>query len=534
MKFSFKISLLILPIFIACSNAITPVDTAVEDQILYLGNGTEPQDLDPHIVTGVPEHNIIIALLEGLTISDPRGGSPLPGSAESWKISNDGKTYTFKIRKNARWSNGDKVVAEDFVYSWRRILLPSLGAQYADMLYIVKNAENFNKGLINDFSKVGVSAIDSNTLRVDLNFATPYFLKLLTHYSTYPVHQETIEKFGSIDTRGSLWTRHENFIGNGPFILKDWKLNKVLIVEKNLTYWDSFNVTLNEIHFFPIDDVSREDRMFRAGYLHLSYSIPQEKIQSYKIKYPNQIHIDPYFGTYFYRLNTIKEPFTDPRVRKALSLAINRNDIVTKVVKGGQLEAFSFTPPDMEGYYPTTELEFNPKKARNLLKDSGYTSENFPVVELLYNTSEGHQKVAQAIQQMWKVNLGVDIILTNVDWKVYLSREQTGDFNISRAGWIGDYPDPNSFLDLMVTGRGNNKTGWSNAEFDKLIALAASAINIDERNAYFNESEKILIDEMPIIPIYTYTRVYMLHPDVKGWYPNILDTHPYQFIRLEH
>lgn len=533
MKYKNILFFLIINILIGCSVAVTPVDKAIEDQILYLGNGTEPQDLDPHIVTGVPEHNIIISLLEGLTISNPNGGDPLPGTAESWEISTDGRVFIFNIRKEALWSNGDNVTAHDFVYSWKRILTPLLGAQYADMLYVIKNAENFNKGNLTDFSKVGVKAIDSKTLRVELNNSTPYFLKLLSHYSTYPVHKDTIEKFGKIDTRGSKWTRQENFVGNGAFILKDWKLNKLIVVKKSSTYWNSKIVSLNEIHFFPIEDVSREDRMYRSGYLHLAYSVPQEKIQNYKLKYPNEIHIDPYFGTYYYRINTRKEPFNDLRVRQALSLSINRNDIVQKVVKGGQLAAFSFTPPNKSGYYPNTKLVFNPIKAASLLKEAGYDQNNFPKVEFLYNTSEGHQKVAQAIQQMWKVNLGIDVELINVDWKVYLSREQTGDFFISRAGWIGDYPDPNSFLDMMVSGRGNNKTGWSNSIYDNLIREAASSQTDEERNSFFNSAEQILIEELPIIPIYTYTRVYMLHPDVKGWSPNVLDTHPYQFIRLE-
>ncbi|MDG2060408.1 MAG: peptide ABC transporter substrate-binding protein [SAR86 cluster bacterium] len=524
---------LLVCFFISCEQSITPVETAIEDKILYLGNGTEPQDLDPHIVTGVPEHNIIIALLEGLMIANPQGGAPLPGVAESWDVSSDGKVYIFKIKDQALWSNGDEVTAADFVFSWKRILTPSLGAQYADMLYILKNAEPFNKGKIKDFSQVGVRAVDAKTLRVELNNPTPYFLNLLTHYSSYPVHRPTIEKFGEIDTRGSEWTREENFIGNGPFILKEWQLNKVLIVKKNTNYWNSNIVDLNEIHFFPIDDVSREDRMYRSGYLHLAYSTPQEKIETYRTKYPDHLRIEPYFGTYYYRVNTLKKPFNDPLVRKALSLAINRDDIVNKVMKGGQSIAFSFTPPDKKGYFPNTQLDFDPQLAKNLLREAGFSKGKFPIVELLYNTSEGHQKVAQAIQQMWKLNLGIDVELVNVDWKVYLSRELSGDFTISRAGWIGDYPDPNSFLDMMVTGRGNNKTGWSNPEYDNLVKLAASAKSTNERFKLFREAESILVNELPVIPIYTYTRVYMLHPDVKGWYPNILDTHPYQFIRLE-
>ena len=526
----------ILLVFLtACSESIKPVDTAVENQILYIGNGTEPQDLDPHIVTGVPESKVLMALLEGLVIRNPDGPTPLPGVAMNWDISNDGKTYTFYLRKNATWSNGDAVTANDFVYAWKRVLLPSLGSKYPDMLYDIVNAEEFNKGKIVDFSKVGVKALDRNTLQVKLKNPAPYFLELLCHYTTRPVHQPTIEAYGEIDTAGSQWTRPGNFVGNGPFTLDTWELNKVIIVKKNPSYWNNAVVKLNEIHFFPVDNASREDLMFRSGQLHVTSTVPPEKVESYKEKYPDNIQVDPYYGTYYYRFNTEKAPFDNKLVRKALSLALDRTLIVEKVTKGGQQEAFSFTPPDPNSYFPPTTLEFDPAKAKELLSKAGYSDANpFPSVDLLYNTSEGHQKLAQAIQQMWKTTLNVDITLTNTDWKVYLSRQSIGDFQIARAGWIGDYIDPKSFLDMMVTGRGNNQTGWSNEEYDNLLIAAANSTTQVQRFNHFYEAEKILMDEMPIIPIYTYTRIYMLHEDVQGWGNNLLDSRPYQFVYLEN
>ena len=522
------------PLITSCSESIKPVDSAVAEQILYIGNGTEPQDLDPHIVTGVPESKVLMALLEGLVIRNPNGPDPLPGVAKDWDISGDGKTYTFYLRDDAVWSNGDKVTARDFVYSWNRMLMPSLGSKYPDMLYDVVGAEDFNKGKITDFSEVGVKALNQTTLQVVLRNPAPYFLELLCHYTTRPVHKDTIEKHGSMDTAGSQWTRPANFVGNGPFLLKTWELNKVIIVEKNPKYWNESIVRLNEIHFFPIDNASREDLMFRSGQLHVTGTVPPEKVESYKEKYPENIQVDPYYGTYYYRFNTNKKPFENKLVRKALSLALDRTLIVEKVTKGGQLEAFSFTPPDPDSYFPPTKLEYNPEKAKELLKKSGYSSDTLPTIDLLYNTSEGHQKLAQAIQQMWKTTLGIDVTLTNTDWKVYLSRQSIGDFQIARAGWIGDYIDPKSFLDMMVTGRGNNQTGWSNKEYDNLLVKASNSTSQQERFNYFYEAEKILIDEMPIIPIYTYTRIYMLHEDVQGWGNNILDSRPYQFVYLEN
>lgn len=515
-----------------CSEIIKPVDTAAEKQILYLGNGTEPQDLDPHVVTGVPESKILMALLEGLVIRHPNGLSPLPGIAEKWNVSNDGKTYTFFLRDNAIWSNGDPVTANDFVYSWRRMLTPSLGSKYPDMLYDVIGAEDFNKGLLKDFSKVGVKALDIGTLEVSLRNPAPYFLELLCHYTTRPVHRPTIEKFGEIDSLGSQWTRPGNFVGNGPFKLSSWELNKLLVVKKSLTYWDADNVQLNEIHFFPVDNATREDLMFRSGKLHVTSTVPQEKIEVYKEKYPENLKIDPFYGTYYYRFNTNKEPFDNKLVRQALSLSIDRKQIVDKVQKGGQAEAFSFTPPDKNAFYPSTKLEYDPVRARELLVQAGYEEGTFPSFELLYNTSEGHQKLAQAIQQMWKKNLNVDVTLTNTDWKVYLSKMSIGDFSVARAGWIGDYVDPKSFLDMMVTGRGNNQTGWSSNRYDSLLLKGANSSSQEERFSFFDEAEHILMDELPVLPIYTYTRIYMIHPDVQGWDSNLLDNHPYQYLSI--
>ena len=528
------LTILIIALLTACSESVKPVDTAVENQILYIGNGTEPQDLDPHIVTGVPESKVLMALLEGLVIRNPDGPDPLPGVARDWDISEDGKTYIFYLRDDALWSNGDYVTAYDFVYAWNRVLMPSLGSKYPDMLYDIINAEEFNKGTIKDFSKVGVKALDSKTLKVSLKNPAPYFLELLCHYTTRPVHKETIESYGEMDTPGSQWTRPGNFMGNGPFTLDKWELNKVIVVKKNPSYWNSSVVKLNEIHFFPVDNASREDLMFRSGQLHVTSTVPPEKVESYQEKYPENIQVDPYYGTYYYRFNTKKTPFDSKLVRQALSLSLDRTLIVERVTKGGQQEAFSFTPPDPDAYFPPTYLEYNPEKAKDLLRQAGYIDGvDFPVVDLLYNTSEGHQKLAQAIQQMWKTSLNIDVTLTNTDWKVYLSRQSIGDFQIARAGWIGDYIDPKSFLDMMVTGRGNNQTGWSNKQYDNLLKEAANSTSQQQRFNKFYEAEKILMDEMPIIPIYTYTRIYMLHEDVKGWGNNILDSRPYQFVYLE-
>ena len=519
-----------------CSENISPVDSGLEKQIYHHGNGSEPQGIDPHIVTGVPEHHILISLCEGLTIPHPNPDDMngyMAGTAESWSVSEDGKEYIFNINKNARWSNGDPVTANDFVWSWKRILTASLGSQYPDMLYYLVGAYEYHNGLTDDFSEVGVKAIDQKTLKVNLKNPTPFFLGLLSHYSTWPVHKETVLKYGDIDDRNGEWTRPGNFVCNGPFQLKSWELNNKIVVEKNPYYYDASIVKLNEIHYYPVSNVMTEDRMFRAGQLHLTSTLPSQKCPIYIEENPN-LRIDPYMGTYFYRINTNHEALKDVRVRKALAYSIDRELLVNKVTKCGQIPAYSFTPPGSNGYEPKTQIPFDPELAKSLLEDAGYSDENpFPKLEILFNTNEDHRKIALAIQQMWQVNLGIEIELVNQDWKVYLNREMIGDFQISRAGWIGDYEDPNTFLDLMRPNRGNNKTGWENKEYDELVEKANTINNQSERYEMLYKAEEILIDNMPIIPLYTYVRSYQLSPDVKGFNPHILDHHHPKFIYLE-
>ena len=522
---------------IGCSENISPVDSGLENQIYHHGNGSEPQGIDPHIVTGVPEHHILISLCEGLTIPNPNpSGSDgyIPGTAESWTISDDGKEYIFNLNKNAKWSNGEPVTADDFVWSWKRILTASLGSQYPDMLYYLEGAYEYHNGLIDNFDEVGVKALDTHTLKVNLKNPTPFFIGLLSHYSTWPVHKGTVLKHGDIDDRNGEWTRPGNFVCNGPFQLKTWELNNKIVVEKNPHYYDASMVRLNEIHYYPVSNVMTEDRMFRAGQLHLTSSMPTQKCPIYiEEKNPN-LKIDPYMGTYFYRINTENETLSDVRVRKALAYSIDRQLLVDKVTQCGQIPAYSFTPPGSNGYQPTTEIPYDPVLAKQLLAEAGYSSDNpFPKLEILFNTNEGHRKVALAIQQMWQNELGIEVELVNQDWKVYLSREMVGDFQISRAGWIGDYEDPNTFLDLMRPNRGNNKTGWENMDFDALVEEANTINDQEKRYELLYEAEKILIDNMPIIPLYTYVRVYQLSPDVKGFNPHILDHHHPKFIYLE-
>jgi oligopeptide transport system substrate-binding protein len=527
--------LAVLAILAGCSNdQQTRVEIGNREQILHIGNGDEPADVDPHVTTGIPEFHIQLALFEGLVGKDPQTLEVVPAVAESWEISEDNKTYTFKIRESAKWSNGDPVTAEDFVWSWQRALLPALGNQYAYSLHVIKNAEAFNRGDITDFSQVGVKALDERTLKVELENPTPYFLQLLDHHSMYPVHRATIEKFGTADQRGSLWTRPENFVGNGPFTLKEWSPNKVLVVERNPLYWDADLVRLNEIHFYPVQESSTAERMFRAGQLHIVQDLPTHKIKAYREENSDVLRSFPHFATYFYRLNVDRPPLDDARVRRALAYSIDRELLTARVTKGGERPAFSLTPPDTNDYTAKAKMSHNVELARELLAEAGYPNgEGFPPLTILYNTMEDHQKLAVAIQQMWKQALNIDVTLENQDWKVFLSNLRTRDYDVARAGWVGDYYDPNTFLDMFVSGGGNNNTGWSNPRYDALIRQAAQAESQVERYAYFQEAEAILLEEAPIIPLYTYVTNALVKKSVQNWYNNMMDWWSYKGVYLE-
>ena len=363
--FAWIASLLLAFTLAACGERTRDVDTAIEEGILLVGNGSEPKGLDPHLVTGVTENQIIQSLIEGLIAYHPDDDTqPYPGVAESWESNEDFTVWTFNLRDDAKWSNGDPVVAGDFVYSWQRILTPELGAEYAEILYVLDNAAAFHGGEISDFGEVGVRAIDDQTLEVRLEGSTPYFLSMLKHYSFYPVNPRVVEEFGGMADRQSGWSTVENYVGNGPFKLKEWNTNDFLEVERNPEYWDAANVGLNGIRFFPIENLNTEHTAFLGGRLHATYEIPADRIRGLRESDDPSLSIDPYLGSYFYRVNVTREPFTDPRVREALSLAIDRNLIVERVSQGGQTPATGFVPLGIAGYPAAETITHDPARAK--------------------------------------------------------------------------------------------------------------------------------------------------------------------------
>lgn len=508
---------------------------AAKLKIVNIGNNAEVQDIDPQVVTGIPENHVISALIEGLVSEDPKDLHPVPGVAESWEISPDGRTYTFHLRADAKWSNGTPVTSTDFVRTYQRMLTPSIGAEYAYMIFnYVVGAKDYYDGKLKDFSQVGFAAPDARTLIVRILQPTPYLLIAMNHYSWFPLPIATLEKFGALDKRGTAWTRPENFVGNGPFVIKEWRQHQQFVVAKSPTYWDRAHVQADELHFFPIDNLDVEERMFRTGQLDITQEIPVAKIDTYRRENPAVLHTDPWLGIYYYRFNVKRKPFDDVRVRRALALAIDRESLVKNVTRGGEAPAYSLSYPGNAGYTPRARLTGTVEDARRLLAEAGYPEgKGFPKVELLYNTQENHRVIAEALQQMWRKNLGIDIGLTNQEWKVYIDAQHTQNFTFQRAGWIADYADPHVFLDVWETGGGNNDSNWGSPVYDRLLAASLSAKTTEERYGIYQQMDQILVDELPVMPIFYYTRARLVSTKVRGYYPTSLDNHPWKYVYVE-
>ena len=517
-------------------------------QEIYIGNGTEPRELDPTLSTGVPESHIEDNLFEGLCALDPFTLDPIPGAAQSWRISDDGKVYTFKLRKGLKWSDGKPLNAHDFVYSWRRTLDPKHASEYAYQLYYIKNGKPYNEGKLKDPTKLGVEAKDDQTLVVTLENPTPYFLRLVAFHTLYPVPQHVIAKH-----KGARWTKEGNIVSNGAFKLAEWRLNKHVKLVPNEHYWDRKRVKLKAAYFLPIERETTEEKAFISGRLHMTNTVPPLKIPFYQRQNKRNpkkaiYHSAPMLGTYYYRFNVTLPALKDKRVRKALAMTIDRQLLVDKITKGGQTPATTFVPPNTGGYshppvFNKTLTAGDIAKAKKLLAAAGYPNgKGLPKFELLYNTSENHKKIAIAIQQMWKKHLGVEITILNQEWKVFLNAVKKLSFQISRAGWIGDYVDPNTFLDMFVTGGGNNDTGWSNKDYDNYIKMAGAETNASKRLDIFRKAEDLLLEETPIIPIYHYTnnllvsrqvRMFDVNGNIRDWASNVSDRINLKYYVLE-
>jgi oligopeptide transport system substrate-binding protein len=517
-----------------CARREAPAEVARRSGTLLLGNGAEPQDLDPQTCVTFTDFNIILSLFEGLTCTDEKTSQAVPGVAESWDVTADGLAYIFHLRASARWSNGDPLTADDFVFSFHRMLSPGLASEYTYLFYPIKNAEAFNSGKVADFSAVGVHAIDARTLRLDLGRPCPYLPALAALPSWFPVHRATIEKFGPYDRRSTPWTRPENLVGNGPFLLKEWAPNARIVVVKNPRYWDAAHTSLNSVVFFPDENIATDENNFRAGQLHLTNDLLPERIAHYRETAPETLRIDPLSQTYFLRFNVTRTPLSDPRVRQALARAIDRAAIARDVLQGSRQPAYALTPPDTAGYSPAARIPTDFAAARRLLAEAGYPGgKNFPHLEIQMFTDAINTKVLEAIQQMWHRELGIEVGLVNQDFRVYLDREKTLAYDISLSRWFADYNDPSTYLDMFTSDCPNNWTGWKDPAYDRDDDEANRALDSAQRNAALQTEEARLLDQGPIAPIFYGSRTYLIKPYVRGYVPSLLGIHRYQYVRLE-
>lgn len=505
------------------------VDRARNAGILLVGNGPEPESLDPHRSTSLSAFSIEMALYEGLVSPDPTNLQPLPAVAESWEVCEDGLLYRFQLRKSARWSDGSPVIAADFVVAWLRALDPSGGTDYAAFLYVIDGAEDYHRG--DTAAEPAISALGEDVLEVRLRQPAPHFLHLLMHPICFPIpsHRPEVYPFGS---ERPVWSADMPFVGNGPFVLKDWQPAQRIEVSVSETYWDRETVRLKGIEFYFMDEPAVEERAFRAGQLHVTDSIPPARARHARSVGDPALCSDPFLATYYILPNHRTPVLADKRVRAALSLAIDRNALVERLLGGGERVARQFVPDSMPGYSgPGGIGPQDTERARQLLAEAGFPNgEGFPKLRYLFNSSENHRRIAEALQAMWKSVLGVDIELVNQEWRTYLQSRESGNFDLARAVWVGDYPEPSTFLQLWTTGHGNNWTGWSDTQYDTLVAEAIRSGDTTQRSARYKEAEARLIAESVVLPLYFYVTNYLKDPALGGWHPTILDWHPYKYL----
>ena len=507
--------------------------TSVAQMIYHRGNTADPETLDHHKTSSVYEANIINDLYEGLVAYDAQARI-VPGVAKSWVVSDDGLSYTFMLRDNAKWSNGDPVNAGDFVYSFRRIMNPETGASYANILYPIKNAQAVNKGEA-QLEALAVTAVDTLTLTIELESVTPYFLELLAHQTGKPVHQVSIEQHGSDFVRpGSL-------ISNGAYVLSEFVPNSHIKIVKNLQYYDAENVKIDAVYFYPTEDRGAAVQRFQAGELHSNNDAPTEQIQFMREELGEQFRVAPYLGTYYYAIKSDKAPFSDPRVRRAMSMAVDREFIGEEIWGGTMLPAYSFVPPGISNYgkpayadYKDLDQLDREDAAIALLDEAGFNESNPLKIEIRYNTSENHKNTAIAIADNWSA-VGIETTFLNTDAKTHFAHmRDNGDFDVARAGWIGDYSDPQNFLFMVESdNEGFNYANYNNPEYDRLMNSAASETDLQARTELLAQAESIFMDDLPFLPLLYYSSLSLVSNKLKGWEDNLLNVHLSRYMSVE-
>jgi oligopeptide transport system substrate-binding protein len=567
-------------------------------------NETEIESLDPHIITGQPEHRVAEAVFEGLTRLNPETCMPVPGAASSWEVSDDKLVYTFHLRPEAKWSNGEPVTAHDFVYSYRRFLDPLLAAEYAYQAWYLKNAKRYSMGaagigpgdpvevelherpkgslpfargivihgklvrvegenaervfvveidgkerrfrtgefaatdgiepcaqVLLDFREVGVRAIDDHSLQQTLESPTPFWLELVARHAVLPVNRTCVETYGT-----PQWTYPENIVANGAYNIAFRRIRDRIRLVKSDTYWDRDNVSLGTIDALALTSQVTMFNLFETGKADWITDPPaivlRELLKTGERK--AELNPQPFLSSYFYLLNTTRPPLNDPRVRRALALALDREEITRTATGAGEVPAYSLVPPGMPNYESPKFGEENVAEARRLLAEAGFPEgRGFPKTEILYNTHEAHQTIAQLIRKQWQQNLGIVVSTRNEEWSSYQASVHQLEYWMARRGWVGDYVDPNTHLGMMVTDGANNSTGYANPEYDRLIAEAEKEVDETKRRELLYRAEELLMNDLPLIPIYYYVSKNMVKPYVRGFYPNLLDNHPLYYLSID-
>lgn len=533
------VALASLAAFTGCGKREAPVAQGVATQTLLLGNAAEPADLDPQNAAVLNDQIVTLALFEGLTWLEEESTKPIPGAAEKWETSADGLTWTFHLRAGLKWSNGEPLTADDFVQAWRRALNPAVAAENAWYLFALKNAEAFNGGKFKDAApsgaeRVGAAAPDPRTLVLSLERPTPYLPALVSLPAWFPVNPRVLAKFGGLEKRGTAWTRPGNLVGNGAFVLKEWTPNSRIVVERNPNYWDATNTKLASIVFFPIENPAVEETNFRAGQLHATFTLPVGKIAGWRAQDATKLRIDPMLQVNYLRFNTTKPPFNDARVRRALSLAIDRDTLSRTVLQASRPAAHAMTPPGTGGYTAKASVPTDVARAKQLLAEAGFPAgRGFPAVDLQVLNNEIHPKLAEALQAAWQRDLGIRISIAPVEQKIWVQNQQTLNYTLTTSAWTGDFPDPVTFLGLFTGDSSYNWTGWKNAKYDELLARAATTLDPAQRYEIFQQAETLLLDEAPVAPVFFGAQTYLLSPAVKGWPPAPLVFRRFQLVELK-
>jgi len=502
------------------------------ESVLRLGNGPEPETLDPHRAEGVSTANILRDLYEGLTSVSP-DGKPVAAAAASWEVDAEGRVYTFHLRPQARWSNGDALTAEDFAGGLRRSVDPATGSRYAQLLSPIDNADAVSAGRMPP-ERLGVEAVDAQTLRIQLHDPAPYFPALLAHPACFPVHRPSLRRYGRD------FARPGRLVGNGAYRLDSWVVQSQVTLLRNPQYWDDAHTAIDRVIYYPTEDLAAELKRYRAGELDASYAIPMSQARWVRELLGAELHLAPYLGAFWYGYNLTRPPFqSSPGLRQALSLAVDREVIANKLLQGAALPAYGFVPPGTWNYTPQQpewagwSRERRLAEARRLYAAAGYSDAHPLEVELRYNTSEDHRRVAIVIAAMWKQNLGVRTRLVNEEWKVFLqSRRARAVTEVFRGGWIGDYDDAGAFLNILRSFDGKNDEGYASPQYDALLARAQAEADPARRRGLLEQAESLMLGDMPVLPIYYYESKHLVKPWVAGWHDNALDLHYSKDLRV--